>query len=251
MSHEAQTCAGLIREANAIAVLTGAGISTNAGIPDFRGPKGLYITKKYDPDTVFDINAFYRDPEPFYAFARDFIELEKTIKPTFTHSFLSKLEESGKLKGNITQNIDALHQKAGSKNVLEMHGSFWTSRCVDCGKMYTYEKLKDHLITSPNVPCCDCQGTIKPDIVFFGENVKYFEESIQLAASVDLFFVIGTSCVVFPAAMIPSYVTGKIVVVNLSEVRLNASNVSLAVQDDIDRFFKEVAGYLEKENNEK
>src|SRR5436190_6299453 len=124
-----QLCAKLIEEAESIGVLTGAGISTNAGIPDFRGPNGLYVTRRYDPDTVFDINYFLMDPEPFYEFARDFVNLEKTIQPTFTHKFLASLEETGKLKGVVTQNIDALHHKAGSKNVYEMHGSFWLSYC--------------------------------------------------------------------------------------------------------------------------
>src|SRR5436190_166965 len=114
---QANQCAKLIRDAKSIVVLTGAGISTNAGIPDFRGPKGLYITRKYDPDKIFDVQFFYHDPKPFYEFARDFITLEETIQPTSAHRFLVKLEKTGKLKGIVTQNIDALHQKAGSKNI--------------------------------------------------------------------------------------------------------------------------------------
>jgi len=235
-------CARLIEEANSIAVLTGAGISTGAGIPDFRGPQGLYVTRKYDPDRVFDINAFYEDPKPFFEFARDFLELEKTIKPTFTHFFLAGLEKKGKLKGTITQNIDSLHQLAGSKNVLELHGSFWQSFCIDCGRPYTFEETK-RKVTAEFIPTCDCQGVIKPDIVFFGENVKQLDEAFRLAHDADLFFIIGTSCVVYPAAMVPQYAQGKIAIINQTDIALDPPNVALIVKEDIDQFFRKVAGY--------
>ena len=139
---QAQECAQLINDAQCVAALTGAGISTNAGIPDFRGPQGLYITKKYDADKIFDINYFYEDPEPFYEFARDFVRLEEKIQPTFGHQFLSQLEKNGKLKGVVTQNIDALHQRAGSQQVLEMHGSIWSSYCV---KMALIRRCKPNM----------------------------------------------------------------------------------------------------------
>jgi len=233
----------LIAEANCIAALTGAGISTKAGIPDFRGPKGLYVTRQYDPDKVFDIRYFHKDPKPFYEFARDFVELEKKIKPTTTHYFLSQLEQSGKLKGIVTQNIDSLHQLAGSKNVLEIHGSFWISYCTQCHHKFSYEAMKEK-ISAERVPVCSCSGVIKPDIVFFGENVKCLEEAADLAAQADLFFVIGTSCVVYPAAMIPEYATGKIVVVNMDPVQTEYRGIVLAVQEDIDSFFVEVSKCL-------
>jgi NAD-dependent deacetylase len=113
--NKAQVCAQLIAESQSIGILTGAGISTNAGIPDFRGPKGLYVTRQYDPDTVFNIHHFRIDPQPFYEFARDFVGLEQSIHPTLTHRFLASLEKTGKLKGIVTQNIDSLHHKAGSQ----------------------------------------------------------------------------------------------------------------------------------------
>src|SRR3990167_3092687 len=118
LAKAAQRCAGFIKEAKSIVALTGAGISTSAGIPDFRGPRGLYVTKKYDADKVFNINHFFVDPLPFFEFARDFVGLEQSLQPTLTHNFLNTLERSGKLTGIITQNIDCLHQHAGSKNVL-------------------------------------------------------------------------------------------------------------------------------------
>ncbi len=234
-----QECADLIKNARNIGALTGAGISTKAGIPDFRGPQGLYVTRKYDPDKVFDINFFLMDPKPFYEFARDFVGIEQDIKPTFTHQFLCELEHMGKLKGLVTQNIDSLHQRAGSKNVFEIHGSIVRSFCLDCGQELSYADMKKKVFEE-EIPQCSCGGIIKPDVVFFGENVKYLYESYSLAESSDLFFVIGTSCVVYPAASIPQYVKGDIVVVNLDKVSLGSTRVVLSVEADIDEFFKKV-----------
>ena len=182
---QATQCASLIKNARSIAVLSGAGISTNAGIPDFRGPKGLYVTKKYDADRIFDIQYFLKDPKPFYEFARDFIGLEQKIKPTPAHRFLAELEGTGKLSGVITQNIDSLHQKAGSKRVYEIHGSFWESFCRDCGEKFDYATMQEKIFVE-DVPRCSCGGLIKPDIVFFGENVKFLEDSYRLAQEADV-----------------------------------------------------------------
>ncbi len=241
-------CAELIEQAHSISALTGAGISTSAGIPDFRGPKGLYVTRQYNPDTVFDIGYFMHDPKPFYDFTRDFVNLERTIKPTRAHYFLKDLEESGKLKSVITQNIDSLHTWAGSKNVLELHGSYWKSYCLDCNEEFSYEEMKLKILAE-DVPHCSCGGLIKPDVVFFGENVKHLNEAYALAEQADLFFVIGTSCVVQPAASIPSVTEGKIVIVNQSPVDLPSRNVVLSIQDDIDNFFDKVAQLITHKEN--
>ena len=239
-----QKCAQLLERANSVGVLTGAGISTSAGIPDFRGPQGLYVTRRYDPDTIFDINYFYANPAPFYEFAHDFIGLEATIEPTFAHRFLAHLEMIGKIKGIVTQNIDSLHQMAGSQNVLEMHGSFWRSFCLVCAQEYSFEIMK-HKLAQENVVHCPCGGVIKPDIVFFGENVKFMDEAIHLAEKTDLFLVIGTSCVVYPAALVPTYASGDIVIINKSLVDLPRGNVVLQAQEDIDEFFKNIAALLQ------
>lgn len=244
MNAQAAQCAELITQAQCVAALTGAGISTKAGIPDFRGPKGLYVTRQYDPDKVFDIEYFHKDPKLFYEFARDFIQFQEKLQPTFAHQFLSKLESQGYLKGVVTQNIDSLHQRAGSRNVLEMHGSFWISYCLECNKEFSYDEMREKL-QKEEIAHCSCGGVIKPDIVFFGENVKCLSESEALAAQADLFFVIGTSCVVYPAAAVPDYVTGKIVVINMERVNLNGNNVVLNVTEDIDDFLKEVSQCLE------
>ncbi len=243
---EVVRCAQLIEESNYICALTGAGISTSAGVPDFRGPKGLYVTRRYDPDTVFDINYFLQDPKPFYDFTRDFIALEAALKPTKAHYFLTNLEERGKLKGVITQNIDLLHKRAGTKNVLELHGSYWESFCLTCRRAFSYSEMKEK-IQAEEIPHCPCGGVIKPDVVFFGENVKHLNEAFTLAEASDLFFVIGTSCVVQPAASIPALSNGKIIVVNRDPVFIDGANIEVSVQTDIDTFFNSVSQLLLKE----
>ena len=242
VDEDARQCAALLKTARSLTVLTGAGISTGAGIPDFRGTQGLYATGKYDPDKIFDIRYFLRDPQLFYTFARDFLSLLAAIRPTFGHRFLRQLEETGTLKGLITQNIDSLHHQAGSKKVVELHGSFIESYCLDCRKKFSYAEMKDKIFAEP-VPKCRCSGIIKPDIVFFGEEVKNLEVAFQLARAADVFLVIGTSCVVYPAAILPQITAGKIIVVNRDPVALPSVPVALQVEREIDSFFEEVAKY--------
>ncbi|RLE07418.1 RNA polymerase subunit sigma [Candidatus Aerophobetes bacterium] len=243
MRENAEKCARLIKESKFVVALSGAGISTNAGIPDFRGPKGIYTTGKYDPDKVFEISYFFRDPKPFYDFARDFVKTLKMIKPTFIHYFLVELEKIGRLKGIITQNIDALHQKAGSKNVLELHGSLWRSYCLQCGRQFSYEEM-ERRIFEEEIPRCKCGGTIKPDIVFFGEAVKHLENAERLVYQSDLLLIIGSSLAIYPAAMLPDIARGKIVVVNKGEVNISPGKVTLFIQEDVDDFFKKVSRFL-------
>jgi len=245
MSHDPiAQCAELILQSKNIVCLTGAGISTNAGIPDFRGPQGLYASRLYDPEKVFDIAYFLKDPKPFYEFAYDFIALENNVQPTKTHHALARLEGAGRIKAVITQNIDGLHQKAGSQKVLDMHGNFLTSHCLRCHKVYDYADLKA-MVLQRVIPHCSCRGIIKPDIVFFGEDVKYYPQSLELSQSADLFFVLGTSCVVYPAASLPQFVPGKIVVVNHSKIDLNMYNIVLEVESDIDVFFNKLMDVLQ------
>jgi NAD-dependent deacetylase len=241
-------CVELILESENTVVLTGAGISTNAGIPDFRGPQGLYTSRLYDAEKVFDITYFLKDQKPFYEFAHDFIALESTIAPTTTHHALVKLESAGLIKAVITQNIDGLHQKAGSQKVLDMHGNFLTSHCLRCRKSYDYHELKA-MVLQHVIPHCSCRGVIKPDIVFFGEDVKYYHQALELAQNADLFFVIGTSCVVYPAASLPQFVPGKIVIVNDSKIDLNMYNIAIEIQSDIDVFFSNLMNALKGKLN--
>ncbi|HBT50778.1 SIR2 family NAD-dependent protein deacylase [Petrotoga olearia] len=245
MSETAKKCAELIYNSNSIAVLSGAGMSTNAGIPDFRGPNGIYTQANIEnPERIFDIDYFYTDPSLFYKFHKKFLEYITKAEPTFTHKFLVQLEKEGKLKGIVTQNIDSLHQKSGSKKVYEIHGGCWENHCIKCNKEYPQEEILEK-INNEIVPKCDnCGGVIKPDIVFFGEPVKYLTESELLMRNSDLVLVLGSSLVVIPAAMLPSLTEGKIIVVTkgeASEMYLPQEKIALIVNEELDTFFTEVA----------
>lgn len=234
----------LLRGAGRIAALTGAGVSTAAGIPDFRGPQGLYVTRRYDPERTFDIGYFDRDPSYFFAFARDFLELVERIQPTPTHRFLAALEGQGRLEAVITQNIDGLHQRAGSRRVLEVHGSVRSGHCRRCGKAFGYEALKAKILATDISRCESCGGVVKPDIVFFGEAVREMDEASRLAARADVFLVIGSSLTVYPAALLPQYAAGQVVVVNQGPVEM-ASADWLRVNEAADSFFARVATALD------
>lgn len=237
------TCAQFIRESRNIVALTGAGISTAAGIPDFRGPNGLYVTRQYDPDAVFDIDAFTRNPQPFYDFSRDFLKACHDIRPTLTHTFLAQLEAEGKLTALITQNIDPLHAQAGSKNITFLHGNYWSSHCRSCDAKISFDTLSA-LMDKESVPHCACGGVIKPDIVFFGEAVHGMPAAYQAVQGSDLLLVLGSSLAVHPAAMLPHEAGGKVVVVNRGEVAFPAGNETWFADTLLDDFFSEVKAIL-------
>jgi NAD-dependent deacetylase len=240
---DAKGCADLVRGAERVVALTGAGISTAAGIPDFRGPNGLYVTRRYDPDTIFDIDAFHRNPGPFYDFTRDFLGVIHTIEPTLTHRFLSGLEAEGSLTAVITQNIDSLHQKAGSETVISVHGDYWKSHCLSCGDAFDLDHM-EKTVVEVNVPRCGCGGVIKPDVVFFGEAVKGLERAAAAVAASDLLLVLGSSLVIYPAAFLPEQAGGDVVVVNQGEVGLAPGPGRYFVDADLDEFFASVADHL-------
>ncbi len=231
-----------LRRARRVVTLTGAGVSTAAGIPDFRGPQGLYVTRRYDPERTFDIAYFDEDPTYFFAFARDFVHLLDRIAPTFTHRFLAQLEINGTLNRVITQNIDGLHQRAGNQRVTEVHGSIRTGHCRTCGAGYDQAMMRD-MILAQDVARCKCSGVVKPDIVFFGEPVHGMTEAEQAAYGSDLFLVIGSSLTVFPAALLPQSATGQVIVVNQGSVEI-ASADWIHVNEPADAFFEGVAGEL-------
>jgi len=224
--------AEVMERSGRITALTGAGISTNAGIPDFRGERGLYASGKYDPDKVFDVGYFVRDPAPFYQFARDFLTLLKKAEPTYAHLFLAELEREGRLQAVITQNIDSLHRRAGSKSVIELHGSFDHSHCMRCGKEYSVEEL-ERMIPER----CGCGGIVKPDIVFFGEPVKRFNEARGAVENSDMLLVLGSSLAVAPASMLPYHCHGRVIIVNRGQV-LSAPESAIIVNEDVDRFLR-------------
>ncbi len=192
--------AELIKNSSNVVAFTGAGISVESGIPTFRGENGLWA--KFDP-SFLELSFFYSNPEKSWRLIKDiFYEYFGKAKPNKAHSFLAKLEEKGKLIGVITQNIDNLHQEAGSKNVIEYHGNSKYLVCTKCGARYdfTEERIKDI------PPLCDkCKGVLKPDFIFFGEGIPY--EAItgteELLEKGDLLIVIGTTGEVYPAGLIP------------------------------------------------
>lgn len=236
----AQDCAEMLLSSRRVVALTGAGISTAAGIPDFRGPKGLYVTRQYDPETVFDINAFVNDPRPFYEFSRDFLSVVDSIEPTVTHRFLAKMESAGRLRCVVTQNIDFLHQRAGSEAVISVHGDYWTSRCLECGTALDFEEFRQrvHAEVVPN--CSICHGLIKPDVVFFGEAVKGMDRAAAEIMEADLLLVLGSSLTVFPAASLPDMARCPVVVVNMGPVGLAPRPDRFFAEHDLDSFFGQV-----------
>jgi NAD-dependent deacetylase len=240
---DAAECAERIRVSKRVTALSGAGLSTSAGIPDFRGPNGLYVTRRYDPETVFDIQAFRRDPKPFYDFTRDFLGTVHSLDPTPTHRFLADLENRGKVTAVVTQNIDALHQKAGSQNVVSLHGDYWTSHCLSCNAEFNLEYM-EQAVNQEDVPHCPCSGLIKPDVVFFGEPVYALERASALVADSDLHLVLGSSLSVYPAALLPEHAGGCVLVVNQGEVGLPAAANRFFVDEDLDGYFLRVAASL-------
>ncbi len=239
-----EACAAKIQAAPKLAVLSGAGLSTAAGVPDFRGPQGLYVTRAYDPETVFEIGYFDRDPAPFYKFSRDFLGMLETIQPTKTHSFLADWEKSGHDVTVVTQNIDGLHQRAGSKRVLPMHGDYETAHCRRCGRGYGRAKLLE-LMSAMEIPLCEaCSGVIKPDVVFFGENVLHMADAVRAARESALMLVLGSSLTVYPAAGLPLEAGGEVVIVNRGEVGMRPAKNMHFVDADLDEFFQSVASLL-------
>ena len=232
-----------IDESNYIVALTGAGISTNAGIPDFRGKEGIYTTGKVKPEEVFDIDYFLRDPEPFYNWAKGLFDVLTNAQPTITHKALATLEGMGKLKSVITQNIDNLHRKAGNKNVIELHGSLNTGYCVKCNRKYSGDEIYQML--QRGIPRCECGGIIKPDIVFFGEPVQGLMEAQEHSRKADLFLVIGSSLMVQPASILPYLTGGKVVIINKGMVAFPEERTDLRFDEDADVVFKDMMQFFQ------
>ncbi|MCL2294352.1 MAG: NAD-dependent deacetylase [Spirochaetes bacterium] len=214
----------LLKESKYVVALTGAGISTLSGIKDFRGKDGLY--KHKDADKMFDIDWFHRDPSIYYGAAKDFLYNMRDVSPSIVHQVLADLEAKGILKAVITQNIDVLHQKAGSKKVLELHGSIGIHRCIKCNATATFDEVTE-ILNNNEVPHCKrCNVVFKPDIVFFGESLPMdvLSEAQVHASKADLCIVLGSTLTVNPAAMIPAFTVqngGKLVIVNNMETYLD------------------------------
>lgn len=219
----------IIDESKRIVFFGGAGVSTESGIPDFRSADGLYSQQyKYPPEQIVSHTFFAKYPEEFFRFYRDRMIFPKA-KPNAAHKKLAELERAGKLHAVITQNIDRLHQAAGSVNVVELHGSVHRNYCMRCGKFYPLSAVTE----SSGVPICDCGGRIKPDVVLYEESLKSedIENAVHEIENADCLIIGGTSLVVYPAAGLVRYFKGKyIVVINKSELNADAD---LVINDSI------------------
>lgn len=242
-SIDAESCAEKIRSAQRVVALTGAGISTAAGVPDFRGPHGLYASGRYDVERTFFIGGFLADPSHFYRFTRDVLHLIRDIQPTFSHRFLAELEHRGNLAAVVTQNIDPLHERAGSSCVIAVHGGYWTSHCLSCRQGFDFGAL-EAMLSTVDVPRCDCGGVVKPDVVLFGEPVRDIDRAIAAVAGSDLLLVLGSSLTVYPAAMLPECAGGDVVVVNRGPVGLTPTANRFFVDADLNEFLGDVAAAL-------
>lgn len=224
-----------IEESNNIVFFGGAGVSTESGVPDFRSVDGLYNQKyDYPPETILSHTFYRRNTSEFYRFYKDKM-LFLDAKPNTAHMKLAEWEQMGKLKAVITQNIDGLHQAAGSKTVLELHGSVLRNYCESCGKFHDVNAVKD----SKDVPICDCGGGIKPDVVLYEEglNQKTLQDAIRFIANADVLIVGGTSLAVYPAAGLIDYYGGnKLVLVNKTPTPRD-NQADLIVQGKIGEIF--------------
>ena len=196
-----------VSESNRIVFFGGAGVSTESGIPDFRSVDGLYSQKfDYPPETIISHSFYVRKPEYFFNLYREKM-LPLGFEPNITHKVLARWEQEGKLSAVVTQNIDGLHQKAGSKRVYELHGSVLRNYCTRCRKFHSAEFVRD----AAGVPKCTCGGTVKPDVVLYEESLDQdtIEKSVAAIEAADLLIVAGTSLTVYPAAGLIRYYRGK------------------------------------------
>lgn len=228
----------MIAESNNIVFFGGAGVSTESGIPDFRSVDGLYHQKyDYPPETILSHTFYRRHTDEFYRFYKDKM-LCLDAKPNAAHLALAKWEQEGKLKAIVTQNIDGLHQAAGSKRVYELHGSVLRNYCEDCGKFYDVNYVKD----AEGVPKCSCGGTIKPDVVLYEEGLddSTIRGAVKAISEADMLIIGGTSLVVYPAAGLIDYYNGnKLVVVNKSSTGRD-EQADLVIQGSIGEVFTQV-----------
>ncbi len=212
----------IIDESDNIVFFGGAGVSTESGIPDFRSVDGLYNMKyKYPPEQILSRTFYYEMPEEFFRFYRDKLII-KDVKPNKAHFALAKLEKAGKLKAVVTQNIDGLHQLAGSKRVYELHGSTLRNYCEKCGKFYGIEAIEN----SEGIPRCDCGGRIKPDVVLYEEMLddNCINSAVSAIAAADTLIIGGTSLAVYPAAGFINYFKGRhLVIINKAVTSADSS----------------------------
>ncbi len=225
----------MINECHHIVVFTGAGVSTDSGIKDFRSKDGLYSQKtKYPAEYMLSSDMFFKHPVEFYEYYKDNFNT-LNVMPNDTHKYLKKLEDEGKLKAIITQNIDGLHTKAGSKNVLEIHGTIYDNHCLNCGKYYD----GNYVFNSKSIPKCECGGIIKPDVTLYGEMLPpAFLEAEECIKQADMLLVLGTSLKVEPASSLILYFKGKyLVIINKDETTYD-TRFNLVINAPLKEVFK-------------
>ena len=228
----------LVNESNNIVFFGGAGVSTESGIPDFRSKDGLYNQKyKYPPEEILSHTFFMNNTEEFFKFYKEKMNSLK-YEPNVTHIKLAELEKEGKLKAVVTQNIDGLHQKAGSKNVYELHGSVLRNYCMKCHKFYDAE----YVFNSSGVPKCSCGGIIKPDVVLYEEapDEETLEKSVYAIANADLLIVAGTSLTVYPASGLINYFRGKNLVLINRDTTPFDNRADLVINESLGKVFEEI-----------
>lgn len=238
MNSEIETLKKWIDEAQRMVFFGGAGVSTESGIPDFRSVDGLYSQHfDYPPETIISHSFYRRNPEYFFRFYREKM-LPLGFEPNITHKKLSQWEAEGKLKAVVTQNIDGLHQKAGSKRVYELHGSVLRNYCEKCHKFYPAEYVKN----AQGIPLCQCGGTVKPDVVLYEEglNEATMVGAMRAIAQADLLIVAGTSLTVYPAAgMINYYGGNRLVLINRDETPYD-HQADLVIHDSLGEVFRQL-----------
>ena len=227
-----------IEESSSIVFFGGAGVSTESGIPDFRSVDGLYSQHfEYPPETIISHSFFRRDPAYFFRFYREKM-LPLGFEPNITHKKLAQWEQEGKLSAVVTQNIDGLHQKAGSKRVYELHGSVLRNYCEKCRKFYPAEFIRD----SQDIPRCSCGGIVKPDVVLYEESLDQdtIEKSVMAIRAADLLMVAGTSLTVYPAAGLIQYYRGNRLVLINRDVTPFDDEANLVIHDNLGNVFSQL-----------
>ena len=238
MENKIQQLKQLVKKSNNIVFFGGAGVSTESGISDFRSKDGLYNQKyDYPPEEILSHTFFIKHTEEFYKFYKDKMNSLK-YEPNITHIKLAQLESKGKLKAIITQNIDGLHQKAGAKNVYELHGSVLRNYCMKCKKFYDAK----YVFSSKGIPICTCGEIIKPDVVLYEEGLdeNTLEKSIISIINADLLIVAGTSLTVYPASGLINYFRGKNWVLINRDVTPFDSRANLVINETLGKVFKEI-----------
>ena len=243
MNEAVKTLKQWIDDSDNIVFFGGAGVSTESGIKDFRSTDGLYHMKfKYPPETMLSHSFYESHTEEFYDFYRKQLMPPEDIQPNTAHLRLAELEKEGKLRAIVTQNVDGLHEKAGSKVIYNLHGSIYQNRCVRCGKRFDGLEGARVIRNAPGVPRCDCGGIIKPDVVLYEEGLDQdvIEGAVQAIANADVLIVGGTSLTVYPAAGLIRYYRGnKLVLINRDETPYD-QEADLVIRDPIGSVFAQI-----------